>query len=167
MPQGYLVSLGDGSPGPHDAGEVIEAGYSDTDGDQIDNGDATNDTVEAGGGNDTVTIVGCDDGQTDGDTLDFQGNLDWGSLNITSTDTVTGAMSGSALLTDGTVVNFPGIGNIICFAAGTRIETGRGDRAAEDIAVGDLVLTRDNGLQPVRWTGSRQGTVRPHPHRQG
>lgn len=106
-------------------------------------------------GSDTITIVGGDDGQTDGDTLDFQGNLDWGSLNITSTDTVTGAMSGSALLADGTVVNFSGIENIICFAAGTRIETDRGGRAIEDIAVGDLVLTRDNGLQPVRWTGRR------------
>ncbi|MCV2889172.1 hypothetical protein [Ruegeria aquimaris] len=77
-------------------------------------------------GSDTIAIVGGDDGQTKGDTLDFQGNLFWGSLTITSTDTVSGAMSGSALLTDGTVVNFSGIENIICFATGNRIETDRG-----------------------------------------
>lgn len=42
-----------------------------------------------------------------------------------------------------------------CFASGTMIETERGARRIEDIAVGDLVMTRDNGLQAVVWMGSR------------
>ena len=42
-----------------------------------------------------------------------------------------------------------------CFTPGTRIEMARGFCAVEDIAVGDMVRTRDNGLQPVRWTGRR------------
>lgn len=42
-----------------------------------------------------------------------------------------------------------------CFAAGTLIETGRGMIPVEQIEVGDLVRTVDNGLQPVRWHGSR------------
>ena len=42
-----------------------------------------------------------------------------------------------------------------CFAAGTRIETGRGMVPVEQIQVGDLVRTLDSGLQPVRWRGSR------------
>ena len=39
--------------------------------------------------------------------------------------------------------------NIVCFAAGTMIETPDGDTAVEDIRIGDLVMTRDNGPQHV------------------
>ena len=42
-----------------------------------------------------------------------------------------------------------------CFVAGTLIETERGMTAIQDLAVGDLVRTLDNGLQPVRWHGAR------------
>lgn len=44
---------------------------------------------------------------------------------------------------------------VVCFAAGTRMATPRGARAIEVLEVGDLVVTRDHGLQPVRWTGKR------------
>ena len=44
---------------------------------------------------------------------------------------------------------------LVCFARGTLIETDRGAVAIEDLAKGDLVMTRDNGLQPIRWVGSR------------
>ncbi len=43
----------------------------------------------------------------------------------------------------------------ICFANGTLLETGRGTVAVESIGVGDLVATRDDGLQPVRWRADR------------
>lgn len=43
-----------------------------------------------------------------------------------------------------------------CFAAGTMILTDSGERAVEDLAVGDLVWTRDHGFQPVRWSGRRR-----------
>lgn len=45
---------------------------------------------------------------------------------------------------------------ITCFASGTRLATPVGDRLVEDIRAGDLVMTRDNGPQPVRWIGRRQ-----------
>lgn len=45
---------------------------------------------------------------------------------------------------------------IICFAAGTLIETAAGPRAVEDLGPGDLVVTADNGLKPVRWVGRRR-----------
>lgn len=42
----------------------------------------------------------------------------------------------------------------VCFAAGTRVETPDGWRAVEELAPGDLVCTRDDGPQPIRWVGS-------------
>lgn len=43
--------------------------------------------------------------------------------------------------------------SVTCFAAGTLIETAEGPRRIEDLAIGDMVMTRDHGLQPVRWIG--------------
>ena len=41
-----------------------------------------------------------------------------------------------------------------CFVAGTEVDTPFGARKVDDLRVGDLVLTRDAGPQPVRWIGS-------------
>ncbi len=47
--------------------------------------------------------------------------------------------------------------NIIhCFVAGCRIATPEGLRPVEALQPGDLVLTRDEGAQPIRWIGRRQ-----------
>ncbi len=43
-----------------------------------------------------------------------------------------------------------------CFTSGTRIVTPSGERPVEALRVGDRVVTRDNGLQRVRWIGRRQ-----------
>ncbi|MDQ7262429.1 Hint domain-containing protein [Paracoccus sp. PS-1] len=42
-----------------------------------------------------------------------------------------------------------------CFARGTLIETEHGPLPVEELRPGMLVMTRDHGLQPVRWVGSR------------
>lgn len=44
----------------------------------------------------------------------------------------------------------------ICLVAGTRVRTATGQRPIEDLGPGDLVLTRDHGMQPVRWAGQRR-----------
>lgn len=44
---------------------------------------------------------------------------------------------------------------VVCFTNGTMIKTTRGSVAVEDLTVGDLVLTVDHGLQPIRWIGAR------------
>jgi Ca2+-binding RTX toxin-like protein len=44
---------------------------------------------------------------------------------------------------------------IICFTKGANILTETGSRPIETLQVGDLVVTRDNGLQPIRWIGQR------------
>jgi hypothetical protein len=48
---------------------------------------------------------------------------------------------------------------VICFAAGTLIDTPAGPRPVETLAAGDPVLTLDHGPQPVRsvWRGDRPG----------
>lgn len=47
--------------------------------------------------------------------------------------------------------------NIIhCFVAGSRIATPEGLVPVEDLEPGDMVLTRDDGAQPVRWIGRRR-----------
>jgi len=46
-------------------------------------------------------------------------------------------------------------GAIACFVAGTRILTVEGQRAVEQLVPGDRILTRDHGLQTLRWIGCR------------
>ncbi|MDO6485435.1 choice-of-anchor L domain-containing protein [Shimia thalassica] len=43
-----------------------------------------------------------------------------------------------------------------CFVAGTMILTVNGEVAVEALETGDMVLTRDNGFQPIRWIGSSE-----------
>ncbi len=125
------------------------------------------DTVSGGAGNDrfvldanalgggTITIDGGETDEPGGDTLDFGGLLDWEDVTYTSTDP--NALSGTATLADGTIVNFTNMESvIICFTAGTRILTPQGPRPVEDLRRGDMVITRDNGPQPLRWTGRRE-----------
>lgn len=43
--------------------------------------------------------------------------------------------------------------NIVCFASGTLIRTAAGDLPVENLRPGMMILTRDHGLQPLRWCG--------------
>jgi hypothetical protein len=59
----------------------------------------------------------------------------------------------------GTAVPAPGSapdGGVICFTPGTFIRTPGGTSRIEDLAEGDLIQTKDNGAQPIRWIGSRR-----------
>ncbi|MGJ8547263.1 MAG: Hint domain-containing protein [Sulfitobacter sp.] len=42
-----------------------------------------------------------------------------------------------------------------CFTPGTQLLTVRGPVLVENVKVGDRILTRDNGMQPVIWVGRR------------
>ncbi|WP_036712734.1 Hint domain-containing protein [Paracoccus sanguinis] len=86
--------------------------------------------------------------QADGllNMLDGTGGLP--SFTLTLQDGAGAAVAGSALTVENTAV--------LCFAADAMIETERGPVAAGDLAVGDLVVTRDAGLQPIRWIGTRR-----------
>ncbi|MEI4195528.1 Hint domain-containing protein [Roseovarius sp. E0-M6] len=47
------------------------------------------------------------------------------------------------------------INGVVCFVAGTLIETPDGPRPIEALQAGDMVLTLDHGPQPIRWIGRR------------
>jgi hypothetical protein len=47
-----------------------------------------------------------------------------------------------------------------CLTEGTLITTERGEIAVEKLRVGDRVLTRDHGFQPLKWIGARRLTGR-------
>ena len=51
-----------------------------------------------------------------------------------------------------------GQAGVICFTPGTRVRTPHGLSLIEDLREGDLVQTKDNGVQPIRWVGSRRMT---------
>ncbi|KIN65896.1 2,3,4,5-tetrahydropyridine-2-carboxylate N-succinyltransferase [Sulfitobacter noctilucae] len=55
-----------------------------------------------------------------------------------------------------TDVGFVNATGVPCFVAGTLIATPGGECPAEMLHPGDLVLTQDDGPQPLRWIGTRQ-----------
>jgi Ca2+-binding RTX toxin-like protein len=127
-----------------------------------------NDTLFGGDGDDlfvieppaetgtgTITIVGGEGGETNGDTLFLSPEARKADITFTNTDDAAGGLSGSFTLSDGTLVNFSEIENIICFTPGIGILTPRGERPVETLRAGDLVVTRDHGPQPIRWIGRR------------
>lgn len=47
-------------------------------------------------------------------------------------------------------------GGVICFTPDTRLLTPDGVRAIQTLRPGDTILTRDNGPQPILWSGHRR-----------
>jgi len=82
------------------------------------------------GPNGQLTVAG------DGDEEDF--NFTYTVSDGTNTDT-----------------GFVNATSVPCFVAGTLIDTATGPRAVETLKPGDLVQTQDDGLQPLRWIGTR------------
>ena len=110
-------------------------------------------------------VVGGEDPDLDGDgesddwdVLDLTGS---NVLNIDYADPGVGggagdAESGRVFFQDGTTMTFEEIENVIpCFTPGTTIATPRGERLVEDLREGDRIITRDNGIQEIRWAGRK------------
>lgn len=121
--------------------------------------------------NDGDVILGGEDG--DGDDIDILDLTGAGPLEVIYDDSVDTDNSGDpgeagrvifysdAARTDviGTLT-FEEIEQVIpCFTPGTRIATPRGEVPVEALREGDKVLTRDNGIQEIRWIGSRSMTA--------
>lgn len=53
-----------------------------------------------------------------------------------------------------TITNNLSIGVVVCFVEGTHILTPDGPVPVQELSIGDRVVTRDHGVQKVRWIGS-------------
>jgi len=129
------------------------------------------DTAEGGAGDDTfvledaddsrsgnaaISITGGEGDESEGDTLILTPDVSRDDITFTETDDDAGGLSGSFTTDDGTLVEFTEIENIICFTPGTMILTEMGERPVETLRPGDRVVTRDSGVQPIRWRGKRR-----------
>lgn len=84
-------------------------------------------------------------------TFDITTDSDFETQSFTyEVDSLDG--SGNVLETD---VGFVTVETIPCFVAGSMIDTAAGPRAVETLTPGDMIVTRDDGLQPLRWIGRR------------
>ncbi len=121
------------------------------------------DTLQGGADRDTFfggagDVIDGGEGGDDFDTLDLSA-FGYAATNITydplnhENGTVdfldgTGAVVGS--------LAFSNIESVIpCFTPGSMILTDQGEVDVANLAVGDRVLTRDNGWQEIRWVGRR------------
>ncbi|MCW8844125.1 MAG: Hint domain-containing protein [Rhodobacteraceae bacterium] len=164
-----------------DGNDSITAG---TGTDSVDGGSGQ-DTILGGGDNDTLSGGDDDDyikidsigttttnttvlggsGGNDNDTLDLSSLLEQGFVitNMTQTPESNGnaGFSGQIQLYNASTgqtanINYEDIETFVpCFTPGTLIATARGECPVEDLRVGDRVVTRDNGLQEIRWVGRR------------
>jgi len=133
--------------------DTIEVGQ----GDNVSGGDGDDlfrvvELLEAGSGD--ITVTGGEGDEVNGDVLDLNG-LNAGAVTYTNTDNTAGGLSGFVELNDGSILTFTEIEDVICFTPGTRILTPEGPRPIETLRPGDMVITRDDGAQPIRWIGSR------------
>ncbi|MFU1476596.1 Hint domain-containing protein [Roseovarius sp. C7] len=157
--------------------DTIEGG----DGDDVIEGRADNDLIIGGAGADTMSgdtgrdtfIIGSAadgtgdiaDGGAGGDDFD---TLDLSAIGGANFDVVNETVDPDGNSTSGTVNFLDGDGNVTgsmefseieriipCFTPGTLIATPKGERKVEELEVGDKVITRDNGLQEIRWIGRR------------
>ncbi|QUS35563.1 Hint domain-containing protein [Falsirhodobacter algicola] len=121
------------------------------------------DSAEGGLGNDTFRFSGTPTGSAtisggDGrDVLNLSGtgNYSFDSLNEVTEGGST-SFAGVVRFENGSTVTFSEVENIICFTPGTMILTPHGERPVEDLRPGDSVVTRDDGVQVLRWTGMRK-----------
>ena len=110
--------------------------------------------TDTGGAAANMTITGGEGAETGGDVLDLNG-LNAGAVTYTSR--TPGDLAGFVTLQNGSVLTFSEIEDVICFTPGAMILTPTGERPIETLRAGDLVVTRDDGPQPIRWIGSRMG----------
>ena len=165
-----------------DAGDDADLVHGDAGNDRLD-GALGDDTLYGGSGNDTLlggdgadSLFGGDDrdlfdnlgvgdvvdGNEGGDDLDTLDLTDWGKDRTNIIYDPQNGENGTVefLDADGNVIGtmtFSNIETVVpCFTPGSRIATTRGEVPVEDLCLGDMVLTRDNGYQPVRWIGGRR-----------
>ena len=146
------------------------ADYLDTDSDD----DGISDADEAGHGISQAAIDASGDADGDGIKDAVDDVVGWdvndadvngsGEFTLADTDNDT-APDGSGAIPMTADLDFRDA--VPCFTPGTLIATIDGEIPIEKVSVGQLVLTADNGYQPVRWVGHRkmsQSDFAEHPN---
>jgi len=161
-----VITAGDGF-------DVVNGGA----GDDVIHGGGDNDVLNGGDGADTIlvdtlgsngvnnTTVNGGSGGNDCDTLDVTGLIDQGFeivhlVKNPENEGAPGFHGQIRLYSPDTEqwanVNFTDIERVIpCFTPGTMILTAEGERPVESLRPGDRIITRDDGIQKLRWVGRR------------
>jgi Ca2+-binding RTX toxin-like protein len=142
-------SISGGNDDPDDGGDLLFGGL----------GDDTFTNI----GQDEVITGGEDPDDGDNDVLDLTGAAEAANAGGTLTVDFDGSDPEAGIIrffdaggTETGTSEFSEIETVIpCFTPGTRIATPKGERRVEDLQVGDRVITRDNGIQEIRWLGRR------------
>ncbi|MGR3502834.1 Hint domain-containing protein [Pseudaestuariivita sp.] len=109
------------------------------------------DVIDGGGGGDDVDTLDLTGTAPAGGRLDITFTSDDGEDGFVTFFDADGVDTGRLVFTE--------IENVIpCFTPGTVIATPLGERLVEDLREGDRIITRDNGLQEIRWMGRRDLT---------
>lgn len=175
-----LLTAGDGND-TLDGGEGDDRLIAGDDADQLFGGKG-NDLLEGQDGNDTLTGGEGDDRMFGGADRDLffgqSGDRIFGGSEGDDFDTLDTSLTPYFRIVDkrpdsdgngfdgrvevldahGNVIGsytFENIESVPCFTPGTAIATPRGEIPIEDLRPGDRVITRDNGLQEIRWVGRR------------
>lgn len=154
---GDSIDGGDGNDEIHGgAGSDIIADFNAGNTSTLNDGDATNnDSVDLSGSYHHISELyadQADDGilnqsnatDTRGNATDYSDNSQFGSGSLR----IDGATADKSSFTQENT-------GVVCFTSGTAIRPPRGDELIEDLAIGDLVTTLDNGPQPICGIGRR------------
>ena len=120
-------------------GNPVSISYSDLEAYHVQSGNTVSATgnsstdVDTSGAADSITVT------IPGPLTQIQVTYDNGP-----TATSSGAFGWGAITFD-----------VVCFTKGVLITTPSGDRPVQELGAGDLVLTRDHGLQAIRWIGHK------------
>lgn len=163
--QGILTGSGDWNPNNNSLGETTLVFNSGTTGDLV--------LEENGGGVDPDTTVSIDGGPFVSFTFIqtgtvSEGNFDGETYTIIEIDGKEYILLNSAA---GAAGGYGGSGTLwvlnsgepdapVCFTRGTMIHTPNGLIAIENLSVGDLVTTKQNGACEIKWIRSRKFKVR-------
>ncbi len=132
--------------GGDDRDTIIVSSQEDALGDVIDGGTGSTAPGDADD-YDILDLTGSGPLRIVNETVDADGNSTSGTIEFL--DGVGGNVVGT--------LNFTEIEEIVpCFTPGTSIATPRGEMLVEDLQVGDKIITRDNGIQEIRWIGAKR-----------
>jgi serralysin len=142
------------------AGDGEDVLIANEDNDQLFGG-LGSDSIRIQGAGNHVIVGGEDPDGSDTDTLDLLTNngVNYFGFNVLEDPVDQEAGTVELLDVNGNVTNtivYSEIENVVmCFTPGTLIATPQGKRDVANLVEGDKVLTRDNGIQEIRWIGRR------------